>query len=849
MSETASTGPAESFRDLLLRYRGRSGLTQRQLAERVGVHRRSVQEWEAGFTYPSTDRLESLVRVLVEAHGLTPDQGLAEAEALWAAVQREAPHVHSRFDQAWFERLAARHPGPPELPPYALEAPAGPGGASRAGGGAPDRRQDWGEAPDTTEFVGRTEEFQRLRRWVRDERSRLVAVLGMGGIGKTSLVAKLAQDLAVSFERVYWRSMRDAPPIAEWLGGAIGFLSDQQLVASAGESERLTSLLQLLRQRRCLLVLDNSETLFEAAQLDRHDRVEKGPYGRLLQAVGEASHQSCLIVTSREWPVELSTLSGGAVQTLYLRGLSVDEAQALLATRQLEGTPEQWGELTARVSGNGLALKIVGETVRDLFAGEIGSFLQQPEAGNIGSIRRLLKEQIERCSAVELQRLRVLAIEREPLTLHDLSTATAFGISRGAVLEALETLRRRSLIERAETPGVAAFTLQSVVLEYVTDRLVEDVADEIENGQPVLLVEQPLIKARAKDYVRQAQERVIGGPILQRLKSNVGEEGTQQRLFAALDGWRDQSHPQQGFGPGNVVNLLRLLRSHLRGLDLSCLSLRQAYLATDAQGASLAGAHLADAVLAESFDFPGSLSLSGDGALLAAGTSTGQVCLWQVADRTLLWVASAHTGMAGGVALSFDGRLLASGGDDGSVRVWETSSGRPLVSLQAHQSMVGGVALSADGHLLASSSFDETAKLWDASTGQLLATLRGHTGAVYGVAVSVNGDLVATGGFDGTVRLWEGATGRLLETLHGHAGPVWSVALSADANLVASGGEDGTVRLWNARTAGPRATLRAASGRVYSVRFPADGRMLVISAAEGTVRVWMTGTAEPQATL
>ena len=63
-----------------------------------------------------------------------------------------------------------------------------------------------------------------------DERCRLVAVLGMGGIGKTSLAARLAQDVAPSFERVYWRSLRDAPPVGDWLAGAIGFLSDQQLV-------------------------------------------------------------------------------------------------------------------------------------------------------------------------------------------------------------------------------------------------------------------------------------------------------------------------------------------------------------------------------------------------------------------------------------------------------------------------------------------------------------------------------------------------------------------------------------------------------------------------------------------
>jgi predicted ATPase len=84
----------------------------------------------------------------------------------------------------------------------------------------------------------------------------------MGGIGKTSLAARAAQMLAPSFERVYWRSLRNAPPVADWLAGAIAFLSDQLVVPPASEFEQIPALMDVLRTRRCLLVLDNSETLF-----------------------------------------------------------------------------------------------------------------------------------------------------------------------------------------------------------------------------------------------------------------------------------------------------------------------------------------------------------------------------------------------------------------------------------------------------------------------------------------------------------------------------------------------------------------------------------------------------------
>ncbi len=45
----------QSFRDLLLRLRGRTGLTQGQLAQRLGVSRRSVQDWEAGVNHPTAN--------------------------------------------------------------------------------------------------------------------------------------------------------------------------------------------------------------------------------------------------------------------------------------------------------------------------------------------------------------------------------------------------------------------------------------------------------------------------------------------------------------------------------------------------------------------------------------------------------------------------------------------------------------------------------------------------------------------------------------------------------------------------------------------------------------------------
>jgi WD40 repeat protein len=842
--------PAESFRGLLLRHRGRTGLFQRDLAARAGVSLRSVQEWEAGEKFPTSERLQAVIRVLLEAGGLTDGRELSEAHDLWTAAEREAPRMRTPFDEEWFARLLVARAPPVAEVTNAVQAARG----TQAGTRSADRAEDWGEAPATTHFVGRSEELAQLRGWVLDERCRLVAVLGMGGIGKTILAARLARTVASSFERVYWRSVRNAPPPSEWLAGAIGFVADQPVVPPPSESERINALLQLLRARPCLLVLDNCETLFEPGQRETRYRAGMEGYGRVLQAVGDGWHQSCLVLTSREAPPELSVLAGG-VRELEVHGLGISETQVLLADKQLSGDTQTWTGLVERYGGNGLALRIVGETIRQVYDGDIVQFLEEVIASYgalFGGIRRLLDVQAERLSTVERDVLTRLAVEREPITLAELAGEMAPNVGRKTVIEAIETLRRRSLVEHGERG--ATFTLQSMVLEYMTDRLVETIVNEIDGQQPVVLIEQPLIKAQAKDYVRESQERLIATPILQQLTDRLGERGPEPRLLALLDGWRARPMLEQGYGPGNVVNLLRELRGNLRGIDLSRLVIRQAYLAAvDAQGGSLAGAHLAETALAEGFSHPTCVALSANGAFLAAASA--EVWLWSVADRTALVGLPAHGGIVSAVALTADGRLTASGGGDGAVCLWETKTGRSLAVLQGHASQVWCVALSADGRVVASGDADGTVRLWSLpdldgsetihATGRQVALLQGHAGTVWRVALSADGKLVASGGGDGTVRLWETSTGRLLMTLHGHTGGVFGVALSDDGHLVASCGDDSSVRLWETTGGRPLGVLQGHTGVVWRVALSADGELVATGGEDGTVRLWETRTRRP----
>ena len=65
-TEQGADRTAESFQGLLRRHRGRTGLTQRQLAAQVGVSRGAIQRWEAGLSYPDAQHLQALIGAFLE---------------------------------------------------------------------------------------------------------------------------------------------------------------------------------------------------------------------------------------------------------------------------------------------------------------------------------------------------------------------------------------------------------------------------------------------------------------------------------------------------------------------------------------------------------------------------------------------------------------------------------------------------------------------------------------------------------------------------------------------------------------------------------------------------------------
>ncbi|MFL5696108.1 MAG: NB-ARC domain-containing protein [Ktedonobacteraceae bacterium] len=287
-----------AFGQAMLSLRSAIGLTQAGMAELLGVSRKAVSRWEAGEVYPKAEHLKQLITLGVRASAFPVGREEEEIRVFWRAA-----HQKVLLDERWLHDLVAS-PAPVQLFPPAetLVAHAGENPAAFP-------RVDWGGALDVSHFAGREVEVAELTQWIVQERCRMVTLLGIGGIGKSTLISFLGQHLTPQFEAVLWRSVRDAPSCEDLVADCITFFSETPPAAFPTSLEqRLNQLLACLQAHRCLLVLDNLETLLASGDREGNYLPGYQGYGRLIQRLAESVHQSCVLLTSREKPKEIEPL-------------------------------------------------------------------------------------------------------------------------------------------------------------------------------------------------------------------------------------------------------------------------------------------------------------------------------------------------------------------------------------------------------------------------------------------------------------------------------------------------------------------------------------------------------------
>ncbi|MBD3886273.1 NACHT domain-containing protein [Phormidium tenue FACHB-886] len=703
--------------------------------------------------------------------------------------------------------------------------------------------RDLRSTPDISVFFGREPELETLEQWVLQERCKLVAVFGVGGIGKTTLSVKLTHQIEENFDYVIWRSLRNAPPIDALLVDLIQFLSPIPVTKLPETLDGQISNLIECFQQRCLLVLDNCETILQSGIQTGAYKSGYESYGTLLKCIGETHHQSCVVLTSREKPAELVQLEGlkSPVRSLRLNGLSEVEGYKVFEVQGYSGSKAELSPLIEQYDGNPLALKVIATTLQNFFDGNVAQLLEQ-EILFFGDIWKLLSEQFNRLTAVEKQIMYWLAIERGWTSLSDLHRNLFPTVTARELLEALDSLQHRSLLEKQS----GCFTQQSVVMEYVTNQLLEQAFQEIKTGQIALLNTVALVKAQAKDFVRESQTRLILELLIRELQRYFRTEAAlRQRLDMLLQVVRQENELGLGYAAGNLLNLYRSLNLNISGYDFSNLVIRQAVLQDiELHDVNFSYSEFIDSPFAQTFGGILSIQFSPNGQTLATSSTNCEIQIWRVIDRQHLLTLQGHTNWVRRIAFDPTGKLLASASDDETLRIWDLFEGTCRNILSGHSDSVYSVAFSPNGQVVASAGYDRTIRLWNVDDGTCFTLIEGHSAGVLAASFSPCGSLLASGSFDNTIRIWNVQTGTCVQTLTEHSNWVTGLNFSPDGQWLASPSCDCTIRVWRVADWQCVRILKGHTGWIWGAVWSPDGQLLVSCSADCTAKIWDATTGD-----
>ena len=339
----------------------------------------------------------------------------------------------------------------------------------------PKLRQFLAEMPKSGIFYDRTSELTTLKQWILHENTRLIAILGIVGIGKTALAVHLVEQIKHEFDFIIWRSLATSPPLSILQTNIIQFFSrggaavpapnaDGVVVPENGATTGGLPLLNYLQKYRCLLILDDVQMVNSSGQLAGIYQPGYEDYGTLFRQVGELSHNSCLVLLSSEKPREIAALEGKnqPVRSLQLNGLGAEAGEMLREKGLAEDA--KLSELIEQYRGNPLWLKIVATMIQDLFNGSLSEFLSD-DTLFLGDLESLLHQPFNRLSESEKQVMSWLASETAPVSIS--KVPENLQLSRSHFLKVMQSLGRRSLVEKIPEGDRTFFTLAPVLKEYV----------------------------------------------------------------------------------------------------------------------------------------------------------------------------------------------------------------------------------------------------------------------------------------------------------------------------------------------------------------------------------------------
>jgi len=308
--------------------------------------------------------------------------------------------------------------------------------------------QNLRQAPKITQFFGRTNELSILSQWIDNPNTRLISVLGISGIGKSTLVKHFVDTCNLPFDAIIWKNLKLSYSSSSLLTEILTELNPSCL--DSNKSKVLNLFLELLNKKRCLIILDNIQEIFTCKQFAGQYQPQYQDYQTLFQMITEIEHQSCLILISQEKCEDMISLDS-EIYPLYcleLSSLDQSDQETILNTYNLKDK-HTWQQLIDFYDGNPTYLKSIAILINDIFEGRVSEFLAENSFLLTETINSKFNSVWMRLSQVEQEIL--LEISRHDQFLSREEIKQRLSLSSIDIIKGLQSLKQRFLLISLKT--------------------------------------------------------------------------------------------------------------------------------------------------------------------------------------------------------------------------------------------------------------------------------------------------------------------------------------------------------------------------------------------------------------
>jgi len=314
-------------------------------------------------------------------------------------------------------------------------------------------------APQIINFYARQSEIQTLSNSILNQNTRLISVLGLSGIGKTTLVKRFVDLNLQQFEVIIWIGLKFPKSLELVVNDLLNACKQE---AKETIDDKLKQLLDVFRDKKCLIILDDVHNIFISGQFAGQYKSEYQDYQNFFTMITETEHQSNVILISQEQCAEMECLDEELYPIKCLELSDLDDMAILKSTGLKD--EDSWLNLINLYEGNPGYLKSIAMAIKKIFDGEVAEFLAENSLIITKDMQYNFHQLFKRISPIEQQLVLELSKFDRPVSREYLRES--LDLSSMDLINGLQSLQQRYLVTKIKEDKIL-FKLSSVFREYV----------------------------------------------------------------------------------------------------------------------------------------------------------------------------------------------------------------------------------------------------------------------------------------------------------------------------------------------------------------------------------------------